>query len=286
MSKLFCAFILTHGRADNCITYQTLKKSGYTGPVFFVVDNEDRQIEKYQKNFGKERVIIFDKKAMALRTDCADNFNNRKVILHARNACFDIAKNLGFQYFIELDDDYTYFCYIHRKLKNSTDYKIKQFDKIINPIIEFINSDERISSICFLQTGDTIGGMQNFEKWNSIYPFQKRKAMNSFFCKTDRRFWFQGTINEDVNTYVVQGSRGSLFFTIPDMLLQQRQTQKNKGGMTDIYLESGTYVKSFYTIIFAPSSAQVTVTPSMQRLHHKINWNNAVPKIIGDEWKK
>ena len=56
----FCTFILTHGRAGNVITYKTLKDEGYTGPLFLAVDNEDSQIAEYQKNFGKENVLIFD----------------------------------------------------------------------------------------------------------------------------------------------------------------------------------------------------------------------------------
>ena len=34
----FCVFILTHGRSDRVYTYKTIRKQGYTGPVFFVVD--------------------------------------------------------------------------------------------------------------------------------------------------------------------------------------------------------------------------------------------------------
>ena len=43
------------------------------------------------------------------------------------------------------------------------------------------------------------------------------------------------------------------------MALNQKQTQKNKGGMTDIYMSQGTYVKSFYTVMMMPSSVKVGV---------------------------
>ncbi len=43
----------------------TLKKCGYTGKIYFIVDNEDKTIEQYQKNYGIENLKIFDKKAMA-----------------------------------------------------------------------------------------------------------------------------------------------------------------------------------------------------------------------------
>ena len=104
MDNNFAVFILTHGRPDNVKTYATLNKSGYTGEIYFIVDNEDKTIDKYIKNFGEHRVKVFDKKAMADKTDEGNNFDNRKVIIHARNACFYIAKELGIKYFIQLDD--------------------------------------------------------------------------------------------------------------------------------------------------------------------------------------
>ena len=56
--------------------------------------------------------------------------------------------------------------------------------------------------------------------------------------------------------------------------------------MTDIYLDSGTYVKSFYTIMYAPSCTKIRPMGSVyRRLHHSINWNNAVPKVIPENCK-
>lgn len=37
----------------------------------------------------------------------------------------------------------------------------------------------------------------------------------------------------------------------------QMQTQKNAGGMTETYLESGTYLKSFYSVMYAPSCVKL-----------------------------
>lgn len=110
-NKDFAVFILTHGRPDNVKTLATLKKCGYGGPVYFIVDNEDKTIDQYIKNFGSDYVKVFDKKAMADSVDEGNNFDERRTITHARNACFDIAKELGITYFIQLDDDYAQFDY-------------------------------------------------------------------------------------------------------------------------------------------------------------------------------
>jgi len=143
-----------------------------------------------------------------------------------------------------------------------------------------------------MQGGEIIGGLKKIDKTNrcaarrGIYPFIKRKAMNSFFCNTSRRFWFFSRLNEDVNMYLRNGSMGDLFLTIPDVHLNQIQSQGNSGGMSEAYLASGTYVKSFYSVMTFPSACKVTANKDLHRLHHKISWNNTVPKILDDAHKK
>ena len=57
----FCVFILSHGRANNVKTLETLKKANYTGDWYIVIDNEDSTANEYYKKFGKDKVIMFDK---------------------------------------------------------------------------------------------------------------------------------------------------------------------------------------------------------------------------------
>ena len=106
MRSDFAVFILTHGRADNVVTVPAIKKAGYTGKIYFIIDDEDEQAEEYKKNFGADRVIIFDKQAAYDRADTMDNFNDHRAIIYARNECWRIAEELGLKYFLMLDDDY------------------------------------------------------------------------------------------------------------------------------------------------------------------------------------
>ena len=57
----FVAFILTHGRSDNVMTYRTARKAGYTGRIVLVLDNEDKQAEQYFAKYGRENCYVFDK---------------------------------------------------------------------------------------------------------------------------------------------------------------------------------------------------------------------------------
>lgn len=274
----FVVFILTHGRADNVKTYETLKRQNYSGPVVFVIDDEDAQMARYFENFGEENVEVFSKTEVAKKFDRGDNFDKRGAIIYARNACFDIARKRGYRYFIELDDDYTSFTYRFNENLDFVETKIKSVEDVWRKMLDYFKSAPRLSSIAMAQGGDFIGGGQG--GFGNLKP--GRKAMNSFICDTERQFDFVGTINEDVNTYVSKAHVGLVFLTIPVVCLHQMQTQKNAGGMTDLYLDSGTYVKSFYTVMFCPSAAKVAVMGGNveKRLHHNISWNHCAPEDI------
>lgn len=281
----FCIFIISHGRANNVATWRTLdnKKSKY--PRYVIIDDTDNESDEYIKNFGKDKVIIFDKEEIAKTTDHGDNFWNLRTTTHARNACFNIAKELGYTYFLVLDDDYTGFQYrIDDKFKYPNPVKsISKIDTIIDLFLDYYKSIPA-KSICMAQGGDYIGGNNGFGIGRTSYS---RKAMNSWFCSVDRPIKFISRLNEDVNTYLIHGQKGDIYLTVPFVSLSQKATQKNAGGMSDAYIESGTYVKTFYSVMYCPSFCKVDLMGTKnKRIHHKINWNHAVPKIISVEHKK
>jgi len=111
--------------------------------------------------------------------------------------------------------------------------------------------------------------------------------MNSFLCSTDRPFSFVGSINEDVNTYTTLANRGDLFLTIPVFAINQKDSQKQKNGMSDIYKLQGTYIKSFTTILMQPSNVKISMmNANHKRIHHSIKWINTTPMIINQKYKK
>ena len=277
----FCLFILTHGRPDNIPTIKSLKRAGYTGKYFIVIDDEDKKIERYKELYG-DKVIVFNKKEESKTTDVADNFSKRNVVLFARNTCFKIAKRLGINYFMELDDDYERFEFIFDKKGKFKHRKIKNLNKVLEVTIKFyINSGA--TCMAFAQAGELIGGKLGMGKDIRI----KRKAMNTMLCSVERPFKYFGRINEDVNAYTWYGQTGKLFLQLNTVSIVQQKTQSNPGGLSDVYLEMGTYVKSFYSVMFCPSFVKITKMGwKDMRIHHKIAWKNAVPCIIREENKK
>jgi hypothetical protein len=260
-----------------------LKKYNYTGTSYIVLDDEDKSVDQYITKFGVDRIKIFNKKEIADKTDEGNNFDNRRTTTHARNACFDIAEQLGYKYFLVLDDDYTVFRYRYID-KYITKGYVNNLDNLFLQTFKFYKNNKFIS-IAFAQGGDFIGGESCGLLKN--YMYNGRKCMNSFFCSTERRFWFLGQLNEDVNTYVTYGNKGGLFLTIPFVGLEQKATQLTTGGMTDAYLKYGTYVKSFTTVMMQPSSVFVAMMGfTKNRLHHRVIQRNTVPMIVKEMYKK
>lgn len=281
-SETFAVFILTHGRPDKVITYRQLRKQGYTGPIYLLVDDEDQTLPQYREKFGAE-VITFSKQAIASRYDEGDNFQDRRAVFYARNACFEIALALGIEYFLQLDDDYSLFVHKFTAKLAFREKPVKSLDKLFGIMLDYYKSIPA-TTIALGQNGDFFGGkLSNHARNLGI----KRKAMNTFFCATSRPFAFIGRINEDVNTYVTLGNRGHLIFSIFSAAIIQESTQQSSGGMTELYLSQGTYVKSFYTVMYAPSCVKISeMGESHRRIHHRIKWDHAVPKIIGEEYRK
>lgn len=279
--KNFACFILTHGRPNNVITQATLRRQGYSGRIFYVVDDEDQTINEYKSQFG-DSVVVFSKEKYFSEFDTCDNGGSRKVIFPARNACFDIANTLAIDYFLELDDDYKAFQF---RYPEGNVLKIKEFknlDVIFDAFLDFLEVSQA-KTVAFCQGGDMIGGVHSGTFSKGLI----RKAMNAFFCKTNRRINFVGRINEDVCTYTMLSNIGELFFSVTSAMLVQNRTQEHSGGMTETYLDNGTYLKSFYSVIVAPQAVKVGMMNSTHsRIHHSIQWNKCAPKILNPKHKK
>lgn len=281
MREDFAVFILTHGRPNNVKTINTLQKHGYTGKLYLILDNEDKTAEQYAEKYGKEKIIIFDKLKIAQSIDQGDLSEDRRTIVYARNACFKIAEKLGLRYFLQLDDDYQNFRYRYESGERLLTKYVSDLDKIFSYMIDFLDESKALT-VAFAQGGDFIGGVENDFFRKRI----KRKAMNTFFCDVKKPFEFMGRINEDVNMYTLLGNRGEIILSVADIQMTQTETQKNKGGMTEVYLDNGTYLKSFYSVMYSPQCVKVAEMGKSKRIHHRISWNNCTPMILNERWKR
>lgn len=284
MRSDFGAFILTNRRPTKQITVETLRRGGYSGRLYLIVDDEDPTRAEYEKLYPGQ-VVVFNKASVVAQTDNADQGRDLRSIIYARNACWDIARSLGLAYFVQLDDDYSAMLYRRHGSKDGElgyyGWTIRSLDATFEALVRFLETTPALT-IAMSQGGDHFGNPNG-----RLGSRLMRKAMNSFVCRTDRPFRFFGRLNEDVNTYTTLGGRGLLFFTYFQLQLNQLQTQSNPGGLTEAYRDAGAYQKPFYTVMHAPSCTRiVTMGRTDRRLHHRINWTCAVPKIIAEKHRK
>ena len=283
MRSDFCVIIPSYKRANNFDTLHTLERCNYTGDWYILLGTDDNTIDEYINKFGKEHILTFNKDDVDV--DLMDSFDDKRCVVFARNAIPGIVKNLGYKYFLVLDDDYTEIRYRWNKDGSLASRYCLDADELFEVMIDLLNSSDKITCVALAQTGDYIGGVEGgfyLDNGNRI-----RKIMNSFFCDVDKPFKFYGRINEDVNAYVIEQQRGKVFLTVKEASINQRDTQQNSGGLTEIYLNLGTYIKSFYTVIGSPSAVKLNeMGVSHRRIHHSVKWTNAVPKIISERYKK
>lgn len=274
----FAVVIPTYGRPDRVFTHATLRKSGYTGDIYLLCDDSDKALSEYQKLYG-DKVLVFSKDDVIGTFDRMDNFDRRNVVVYARNAIYEASKAVGLRYIAVLDDDYMGFRYrVDKDYQYINGKKMKNLNRVFAAFLDFLIST-KVSTICFAQDGDFIGGKLNDRLAIKKRPL--RKMMNLFFFDVDRPVEFMGTINEDLTASLAEGMVGRIVLTTPLVSLTQKDTQSNAGGLTEIYLDLGTYVKSFYSVMYAPSTVQVYAMRSKHsRLHHIVDWKKAAPRII------
>lgn len=300
--KNFCVLISTWGRPNKVATLKTLERFGYTGDWFLVCDDEDKTLVEYQINFGEDKVMIFNKADIASRYDEGDNFEDRRSAFYARCANAEIARKLGYKYFLQLDDDYDSFRW---RISPEIEYSSKMLsfepsyrtlDKVFDVMLDYFIAVPSLRTLCMAQSGDFIGGGGS----KMMTDQYRRKVMNSFFCDIDRPYIFKGKMNEDVNAYVYNSNKGELMLTTAFVSLNQKATQLTAGGVSDLYLEVGTYTKTFYSVMLHPAGVKVSVlfntsarkgngaakTNNAFRVHHRIDWNATAPKIIKQKHKK
>ena len=272
----FCVFVISHGKPFND-TYEQLMLCKCEYPIYIVIDDMDSKKDEYIAKYGEDKVCIFSKKEYAKKCDMFDNFDFDKVIIFARNACYDFAKKLGYRYFIELDDDYNEFAFrfpgfkwIHMKRANITD--------IFTLYVNYYAEHDKIDILAFMQGSDITG---------IINGVPIRKAMNTLICSIDRRVIFNGRINEDVNAYTRGNQLGRIFISFPNVTIHQRASQTGN-GMSKTYEMFGTYTKSFYSVIQCPSFVRISVlqSPTSYRIHHNISHRYGFAKILSSKYKK
>lgn len=270
-------------------TMKTLDRCLSKARRVIVCSDDDPTLNDYFRYFGRENVYVFNKdQAQKERpVDLGDAYSLKSVISWARNSQFQIARDLGYKYFVSLEDDYSEIGiraeHNDTLLMSSRKSWTMRFDEVCEVHFRLLDSAPWLNNVAMAQGGDYICGLNN-EFFQQGYRF---KAMNIIFYRTDREYEFKGRINEDYTAYVTNNQLGRLSLTLAGFCLIQGMTQKNSGGATDVYKATGTWLKSFYSVMFAPNCVGIGIIGwTSIRTHHNCTWKYCDVKIISDKYAK
>lgn len=281
MTKKFAVFILTHGRPHNQLTVKSLHDVGYTGEWYLVLDDQDDTYDEYVKVWGIDRIIVFDKDYFIHTTDTGLHTPVPKFAVFARNAIEFVARILGYETFMMLDDDITKFRIRLPEGNSLKSYQFKDnFDEIIDKSVDFVlNCDVACMGLGFCNL--YIGGVENFNKENP----RQRLCAEAFIRNTAHQVSWRLNMVEDMITSIDAAMSGKVWLQFLPIQVEIKMSEGEvDGGNSDVYRQLGMYRVSFMPVIAYPSANAV-------RLGKK-SWasttspDKCIPKIISSRYRK
>lgn len=280
LEKLNTIYIISKGRPQ-CHTARTLQKIHYPGKWFIVCGNNDDTIDEYKKNWGEDRILVFDWYEEIKHTDTMDNLGFEKYpsgAVPARNATHDISRDRGELRHWQLDDDYnTFACYDPATGKNQVIKNGALLQKKMLQIAMFAHE-------CKLpNAGFTLSTIEAAPM--NRYKYAKRVFNAHCLPSTDDIYvrW-RGRLNDDVINAQDIMRVGKIGIQFKYLSTATTPTQQEAGGLTEFYKQVGTVQKTAYAIMNAPDITELVIR--FGRYHHKVDWNAIAVKIIDEKYRK
>lgn len=265
--------VISHKRPD-CLTVKALKKAGYGDEWHIVADDiDDTDYESLYPN----HVIRFCKNEYMETVDTIDNFCKTTSPVYARNACFDIAKRLGYDCFALLDDDLQSFSYRYLIDGKAKSKKIKALDLIFNEYCKYI-LNAGIACGGFVSAGRLVGGANN-ELFRTKFYYN---PTNAYIINTHvEQIPFIGTLWEDSMYCYLNNMTGKIVRAfLPIVISMVSPGAMKPGGNTSLYAASSAYIAENYGNIAIPSFFKWTYNCTKHR------FSSNIPQIINERWRK
>lgn len=286
----FAVFITSYKRANNITTINSLKKSGYTGDWYVIIEDNDPEIELYKKNVPKDKLLIYNKKEQAKYYDSCDNFHILDVHTNSISVVPYFVKLLGYKYYYMAEDDFEGFYY--KKLNGKkVEYKlILNIDEIFNMCIDFLNCSDKIVSISFkhINTINSITSSEYFD--NSTFSYY---GYNGFILDVDKPVKFNGTVCEDVFIHMNSYKQGLLTFTINPIknlhVFYFDKKPKDRDNSGNNYVNSNFLNRELYflyVLLTFPNMVNLKIKNDTVLDFTYMQQHKSIPKIIDERWKK
>lgn len=276
----FSIFITSHNSPDECRSFYSLRKAGYTEPIYIVIDDEDPQYEVYKEHVFN--LLVFHKQDYIDKLDIGMSKSNpqRAAVLYARAAVEDFAKEKGLDYFIVMDDDLYGFRYRYVEGNKLLSRPVESFKRLIDTYIQFMNES---NSIClsFANDGSFIGGADVVTSGKML---ERRSCHTIFLRDVSKEFEWKFAVNEDYVSSLLYANIGKLMFTLPFVQRNISGMNDRQEGMHDLYESTTEFQRAFYNVIACPWTC--TVTEYKNHFVVRTDKNTAYPKIVSSKYRR
>ena len=271
----FAIFILSKGRPNDQITYKMLRDSGYTGDIRILCDNMDDTIDEYRKKFGDE-VLMFDKVEWSAKSDRITNEDAYNVLLPARNAATEIAKDLGYTHYMQMDDDISRLA--HRFVDDEGMLRtvdVTDLDGVLKAMLEFLKIEPVV--------GLTFG-------WHTFYQYGKEgrfkeglihDAYTTYMMSVSNPVKFRGNLTEDFIGLMDNLRVGRLLYAVLDIMYLTPEQGSNEGGLQDVYESNGQWMVVIYALIANPGNVKIKFRDSGE-IGTYSNKHLRAPKVLSE----
>lgn len=277
----FAVFITTHSRVDSMTTYDTLRRAGYTGKIYVVIDNEDAQKMRYLNRYPD--VLVYNKQLQFNKCDKVIKTEQKASVTYARNAVEEYAKQFKLDAFLVCDDDIVGLRY--RWVEGTTVRSLAMnggLDEVLQMYAEFM-CVHKIAVSSFVHMLFYMSGVHDLDKRIS----EQRDAVQIFFRNTEFPMNWIGVMRQDILTNTETSKRGYVWWALPYITYDAKamnETGNNEGGMKETYDNISEYQRTFLGVITSPSCIKVGC--ANDRI--KMSWNKsaAYPMIVSSRYKR
>lgn len=286
----FAIFICTHGRPDKQLTLKALKKCGYTGRWYLVLDDTDETIQQYIDNYDADHILVFDKNHYINHVNTSMSQPYYKCILYAKCAVEDIAVDMGLSGFVVADDDLLNFSLRYPENNKLKRYSSFNIDGVIEAYVEFmIQANVTIMGIG--HGGTYFMGSRVFDPPNISKIINMGVPYNFIFRNVKNHVDWISAYGEDDVTNNYNSLIGNRVFVVPYMQLSIVPSGScAEGGMYDVYANVNGFKLMFFIFMHFPTSVQVVLKHDKKT--DTFYWatkrfrENTCPKIISSLYRK
>lgn len=275
----YAVFIISHKRPE-VETLKALEKLNYTGDYFIVIDDADPTIEEYKSRYG-EHILIFSKEEILQETDTIDNAKILTSATYARNYCIKAAREKGYKYLVNLDDDIKSFGLRYSQNEKLLTAKIKDIGRVFEIYIEFMES-AKFTCTAFIMSGRLIGGLNNPLVKNCFYS----RPTNCLIMRSSTPL-FKSIVCEDVVYALDNNEKGFLTYGLMPIVITAGKpcTGNSGGGMAEYYSTQKEYTQFFHIKIIKPTAVSLKICSS-GKVKVRFDEKYFLPKILSEELKK